>query len=191
MPRLVSLTLLSVLVLPAGALVYTLAIVIGFETYGWGAEVPVWLTANLLTFAIVIGWWLALWGRAVAWTRQRIQTTLLATGGSAFLGLVCGALTRLADIDETFALFVGGVSAMVAWLVAACVLWRDRTVTAAAGTAGSLASPGVVVCVKCGYTLNGLREARCPECGEVYTLDALLLAQPVFKSLGDLDRSAK
>jgi hypothetical protein len=30
-----------------------------------------------------------------------------------------------------------------------------------------------IPCLKCGYDLTGLREARCPECGSQYTLDQL------------------
>ena len=40
-----------------------------------------------------------------------------------------------------------------------------------------------LVCLTCGYSLVGLREARCPECGEQATLDELfenvLVAQAV------------
>lgn len=78
------------------------------------------------------------------------------------------------DGSRSFALFVGGVSAIVAWLVGACILWRDRTMT----RAGEATVEEIVVCTQCGYALNGLHEARCPECGQVYTLDALFLAQP-------------
>src|SRR5829696_3439901 len=35
-----------------------------------------------------------------------------------------------------------------------------------------------IVCPKCGYSLTGLAEARCPECGSQYTLGELLASQP-------------
>lgn len=88
MPRLVSLTLLSMLVLPAGALVYVLTIVVGFQMYGWSAEVPVWLAADLFTFFVVISWWLLLWGKTVAWSSERIWATLMMSAGSILFGLV-------------------------------------------------------------------------------------------------------
>ncbi len=185
MPRLVSLTLLSVLVLPAAALVYTLAVVIGYEMAGWNSDYTVWLTADAISFGLVVGWWLALWGRSIEWTAWMISATMLATGGSILLGIVAGILAAMAINEESFGLFIGGGTSVVAWLVSACVLWRRG------GTAGSAAAndPGaqaVVFCPKCGYALNGLREARCPECGEVYTLDALLRAQPSFGGASDL-----
>lgn len=99
MPRLVSLTLLSVLVLPAAALVYTLAIVVGFEWFGWQADAVVWLGANALTFAMVVAWWSLLWGRSVEWTGRMISLTLLATGASLLLGVFAGVPAALA-IDE-------------------------------------------------------------------------------------------
>jgi hypothetical protein len=38
-----------------------------------------------------------------------------------------------------------------------------------------------VTCPKCGYSLVGLYEAHCPECGERFTLDRLLAAQGFAK----------
>jgi hypothetical protein len=32
-------------------------------------------------------------------------------------------------------------------------------------------------CLRCGYDMTGLTEARCPECGAEYTLDQLWMAQ--------------
>lgn len=45
-------------------------------------------------------------------------------------------------------------------------------------------SDGVVQisCPDCGYSMVGLREARCPECGSAFTLDELILSQPFAKS---------
>ena len=36
---------------------------------------------------------------------------------------------------------------------------------------------GSPMCPRCGYDMRGLTEARCPECGSVYTLDSLWSAQ--------------
>ncbi len=187
MPRLVSLTLLSVLVLPAAALVYTLAVVVGYDRFGWSADVPVWMLANTLTFGMVVGWWLLLWGGSIDWTGRMASLTLLATGGSILLGGAAGILAGIAIDEASFGMFIGGGSAVVAWLVFVCILWRrgGRIVGADPGAA---AGPGgaMVYCPKCGYALNGLREARCPECGEIYTLDALLASQPSFDAGADL-----
>src|SRR5688500_6031130 len=187
MPRLVSLTLLSVLVLPAAALVYTLAVVIGWEVMGWDSEFPVWLAADALTFALVVAWWLALWGRSIEWTAWMASATMLATGGSVLVGILAGIAAAWSIDEETFGLFIGGGTSVVAWLVSACILWRRGGRTAAAGSSAD--GGAVIFCPKCGYALNGLREARCPECGEIYTLDALLRAQPSFQAGGDLQEA--
>jgi hypothetical protein len=188
MPRLVSLTLLSVLVLPAAALVYTMAVVIGWETFGWDSEFVVWLTADALTFAMVVAWWLILWGRSIEWTSWMASATMLATGGSVLLGILAGIGAAWSINEESFGLFIGGGTSVVAWLVSACILWRSGARMAATG--GDAAQGGAIIfCPKCGYALNGLREARCPECGEVYTLDALLRAQPTFGGGSDLQEA--
>lgn len=73
-------------------------------------------------------------------------------------------------------MFIGGGAAIVSWLVSACILWR-RGGRPAQDIAGMNAAE-LVICPKCGYALNGLREARCPECGEAYTLDGLYPPSP-------------
>ncbi|CAN5804864.1 hypothetical protein BH11PLA1_BH11PLA1_17600 [soil metagenome] len=35
------------------------------------------------------------------------------------------------------------------------------------GVGATARSPGVLTCTQCGYSLKGLRDARCPECGTV------------------------
>ena len=190
MPRLVSLTLLSVLVLPAAALLYTLTIVVGYEIAGWNSDYTVWLVADAFSFALVVLWWIMLWSRSVEWTAWMISATMLATGGSILAGIAAGILAGMAINEESFGLFIGGGTSVVAWLVSACILWRrgGRIAGAAVGAAGGTGE-AIVFCPKCGYALNGLREARCPECGEIYTLDALLRAQPTFGGGADLQES--
>lgn len=183
MPRLVSLTLLSVLVLPAAALAYVLVLVIGFELAGWRAEAFVWLTADLVAFGMVVLWWIILWARSIEWTSRVLTLTLLAIGGSLLLGMGAAFPAAWAIGEEAFGMFIGGGVAVVSWLVCACVIWRRA---GGAGSNAGAASGDLVICPKCGYALNGLREARCPECGELYTIDALYRAQPESARGGDL-----
>lgn len=181
MPRLVSLTLLSMLVLPAGGLVYILAVIIGFELFGWRADTEVFFTANVVIFAMVITWWSVLWTRQIEWTSAMWASMIGATFSCIVAGFFAGLFLRLADITDGFELFVGGCVTMIAWLCAMCILWRDRS-----ARPSKEVGEAVVICTKCGYALNGLREARCPECGQVYTLDALFLAQPAMREGEDI-----
>lgn len=184
MPRLVSLVLLSVLALPAAALLYTLTVVIG-EQFFWRWSPIVWLTANVGSFGMLIVWWTLLWWRSVEWTGLRIALTLLATAGSVMVGvLVYLAVNYRAYGGLDFSATTGGATAALCWLVCACVLWRSGARPGGVAASGHAAS--TVICPRCSYALNGLREARCPECGEVYTLDALLLAQPALRTAMDL-----
>ena len=103
-------------------------------------------------------------GRRRSTTGKRLAPTL-----ATFLG---------GDLPRSWRLHLRFVQ--VAWLVAACLIWRDPR---SLGAGRAFAVPeaeaaGAVLCLKCGYALTGLREARCPECGEAYTLDALFAAQP-------------
>ncbi|MEL7237515.1 MAG: hypothetical protein AAGK78_01530, partial [Planctomycetota bacterium] len=79
-------------------------------------------------------------------------------------------------IEESLMYFVGSVVATLAWMGCACFMWRD-TSSSLHAAATHHATGDDVACAKCGHLLNGLREARCPECGEVYTLDRLFAAQ--------------
>ena len=190
MPRLVSLTLLSVLVLPAAALVYLLVVVIGSDRLGYQSRFVVWLSADAVAFAMVVAWWIVLWRRSIEWTAWMVSATLLAVGGSLLLGMFAGGATDQAVDDEEFSLFIAGGTSVVAWLVSACWLWRrGGRMVGTGGDGGGTAGGAIVFCPKCGYALNGLREARCPECGEVYTLDVLLRQQPSFGMGSDLQES--
>lgn len=48
-----------------------------------------------------------------------------------------------------------------------------------------------IACPACSYSMIGLRESRCPECGTNYTIDELVLAQQfAVTTIPDLPRSA-
>jgi uncharacterized membrane protein len=74
------------------------------------------------------------------------------------------------------AIYVGmgfvGLGGWVAWMA---VIWRPtrREVDEMRSVGGRIQ----VRCLGCGYSMIGLREARCPECGRQYTLDELIAGQ--------------
>jgi DNA-directed RNA polymerase subunit RPC12/RpoP len=70
----------------------------------------------------------------------------------------------------------GTILAPLLWLIATVFIWRETPAergrrVRSAGNAG-------IACPTCGYNLTGLSESRCPECGNRFTLDELLAAQP-------------
>ena len=182
MPRLVSLTLLSVLVLPAATLVYVVCFAFVGQVLRGNTDTG-FLIGGMVSFGVVVAWWAILWGRQVTWTARRWARTVIFTLASVAVGIVAGLLPlALVRGGAEFGLFIGGLVCVLSWLVCACVVWRDD---ATPQTADGHAAADVIACPKCGYALNGLREARCPECGEVYTLDGLFAAQ-VRRDAADL-----
>ena len=64
------------------------------------------------------------------------------------------------------------------WMLGTALLWREtkaeRMKRLAAGSGAGLAE--ALRCPSCGYSMRGLMQARCPECGSTYTLEALVTA---------------
>jgi len=57
-------------------------------------------------------------------------------------------------------------------VVVAFAIWR-----AGKRTAWRRLAQAYPKCIRCGYAMKGLTEARCPECGARYTLDELWIGQ--------------
>ena len=180
MPRLVSLTLLSALTLPLAAIVYFVVIVLGMETFNYRDRYLSFLLADAVAFATVILGWVMVWWKAVAWTSRRIVATSASAVGACAVGVVLGMMMAAVTREEELGLFIGGCAMIILWMVAASMIWRTSPLELAQSrseTPAPAAGVAEVKCPRCQYVLNGLREARCPECGEIYTLDALFAAQ--------------
>jgi hypothetical protein len=100
--------------------------------------------------------------------------TFLAAGGAVVVGFMAGVLVY--PIERDVGEFVGCVTAPLAWLIAATIIWRE-TPLERSQRLGPISKTGIV-CPNCGYNLTGLQSTRCPECGTQYTLDELLASQP-------------
>jgi 4-amino-4-deoxy-L-arabinose transferase-like glycosyltransferase len=174
MSPLLSRVMLAMMMFPLAAMVYVITVVSAHEVLGYQRVDWEWVLAGIVTSAFVAGYWWMLWRAGVAWTPQRRARTWGAAGGAVVAGVVLGSACAAAD-DE-FGLFVGTSLPPLLWVAATCFVWRsdarDVAGTAAAGDGDD------VVCPACAYSLKGLREARCPECGEQWTLDQLFAAQP-------------
>lgn len=183
MSRLVSRILLSLFVFPLGGLLYVFVFVAGETTllrglYYRRGEAELFTISDLLTWLFVAIYWLLVWRSAVTWNRTRIVLTIASFPATAIVGVLAAALAvNVAPMSEWgFAAFIGGVFAILLWLITSVFLWRETVAERAARVRAK--SQSAIACPTCGYNLTGLSESRCPECGGKFTLDELFAFQP-------------
>ncbi len=176
MSSLVARILLTTLMLPAAALVYTVFVVLGFELIGWQHEVLIFLLGGSSSFLFVLIYWLGLWGRHVNWADGRRWKTILL--GVAAVGITIPIAVVFGNIIElSFGIFIGSLFAMLIWLIGTTMIWKETSVERADRLRSRIRT-NAIVCPSCGYNLTGLRESSCPECGANFTLDQLFAGQP-------------
>jgi hypothetical protein len=175
--------ILAMLILPATAAVGLLGLIIVAARNSGGPPTPGNVLALwVVVYTFVAAYWVLLWRSTVRWTRARVRNTALAgliavAGAGAFAGTV---VTVARAVPVGIAMLLGGGLAPIVWVLATVLLWRETPAERVARMSG-LAVGGraaAVCCPICGYDLSGLREARCPECGGTFTLDALVASQP-------------
>jgi uncharacterized paraquat-inducible protein A len=184
MSRLVSRILLAILMFPVAAIFYIYVFVLcvsGVQRNYFNRIEASLLISSLLTWILVAIYWCALWKSTVRWNSIRFSRTVLA----AFLAMIIAfiaviATANFADIPGRTAILLGGLLAIVLWLIATVLIWRETPAERAQRLAASPANS--VSCPTCGYNLTGLTESRCPECGSKFTLNELLASQPNQKS---------
>ena len=168
MSRLVARILLSMFMFPMAVLLYIFVIAC-FETAayrGRRTESAMFLTSDIVVWIGVATYWCLLWRSSIAWNRQRISYTffsvLISMAIGAAVGTVAGNLMGGAGV-ASFGIFMGGVCAILIWLIATIFIWRESNDERMRRVASS--SRGAITCPTCGYNLTGLNELRCPECG--------------------------
>lgn len=181
MSRLVSRILLSIFVFPLGGVIYILVFVVSDSSmrqigyrYTPYREMELFLASGLMTWVAVAAYWIMLWRSGIAWTRGRVTGTFGMALGAATVGTFAGVLAGVAGNEASFGAFIGGVVAILLWLIGTVFLWRETTLERARRVSSS--NHNAITCPTCGYNLTGLSEARCPECGSRFTLDELLAA---------------
>ncbi len=120
---------------------------------------------------VTVATWVGVWRRGVAWTPGRRRGTialavaLLAVPWSTFLP---DGPEPWETARDTLPLLM-----LAAWFFSTALLWRTD---APAGYVDSSAAAldRAIGCPGCGYSLRGLREVRCPECGWHSTVDVLM-----------------
>ncbi|MFQ5425262.1 MAG: hypothetical protein ACE5F9_14955 [Phycisphaerae bacterium] len=117
--------------------------------------------------------WLLLWRGLVSWTRARwawtwvLAALVLAVPWSVFLP---GGSDVWEMFRGTLPLFV-----LAAWFGGTAIVWRSAVGDVlAALEQGDLEVDRFIHCPSCDYSLRGLREVRCPECGWHSTVDDIV-----------------
>jgi uncharacterized paraquat-inducible protein A len=184
MSRLVSRILLSILMFPLAGMVYVVTFVAGASVLRnatsvyRGSETELFVGSGAATWLFVGVYWCLLWRHSIRWSSRRVVGTILSAIGAAVVGIVIGVFTAVVVVsvgDGSFGAFVGGVVAILLWLIATVFLWRETVIERASRISSS--SRSAITCPTCGYNLTGLSEARCPECGSKFTLDELIALQ--------------
>ncbi len=175
MSRLLARIMLALLMLPRAATVYMVVLVLLMEILFLNTnDLTAFMATDLITAAFVGIYWTMLWRRAVRWSTRRITLTIISVVGATVISAGIGA--SVSFVDDSFAVFVGGVTAILLWLTATVFIWRETTDERAVRLRS--AGPEAIVCPSCGYNLTGLRQTACPECGASYTIDELVASQP-------------
>jgi hypothetical protein len=136
----------------------------------WSDDVP-WVAANALTAAAVAAGWVLAWRRGVWWTPLRKRRTALLSLGLVLSCGACGFIDGSADYIDAMCLTIPLVLVGL-FMIATARLWQGA-LAEVPGLAAEFVQPH---CPACGYNMTGLDRARCPECGESYTLEVLFAA---------------
>ena len=174
MSRLLARIMLALLMLPLAAAVYTFCIVMLMEITRFRREEIAFLAADLVTALFVAAYWTLLWRATVRWSARRVLLTVIAAFAALAVGAVLGGVASM--FEDSFGLFIGGVFAILLWLVATVFVWRETAGERSRRVRGAGAE--AIVCPQCGYNMTGLELAACPECGARFTVDELVALQP-------------
>lgn len=182
MSRLVARLLLAMLLLPLSGGLVALAM-IGFARRP-APPSPREITAMwAVVYAFVGVYWLVLWRDGVRWTAARKTRTLLAGMIAAMIGATIGVTFGYALSPPKWTCYlVGGGMVPLLWLFMTIHIWRETPHERMKRL--SIRGDHAVSCPHCGYNMTGLGEARCPECGSIYTLDELWAAHTKQGELG-------
>lgn len=126
--------------------------------------------AALLWFAQLVIIW-----RPMRWGRRFVLPSIVTVAIGVAVLIWSFIVTEVIRIRDEEMLVAGGVllgfaGVLLTWLSSIRRAMRGRPVI----------GPDQLVrvnCPKCGYSLIGLHELRCPECGERFTIDELIRAQ--------------
>lgn len=175
MTRIIARLVLAMLILPFAGIVFVAMFAADAGIAGRPDTEGV-LVAWITTHLFVVIYWIGIWRSSVRWTQRRVVSTLGTVGlGAMGAALAIGALRNFAKIPMEPCVLFGNAVFPLVFVFTSVHIWRESPAERFERTARR--GVDTVACPICGYNMTGLREARCPECGAVFTLDELLTAQ--------------
>lgn len=174
MSRIVSQLVLAMLLLPALAMAYTISYVLFEELTRFNTEASLFYS-GLITLILVLSLWTLLWRSSVRWTGRRVGLTIGMT--LTVVGVTGGVAWLLGWIvADEFGFFIWGALSSILWPIASILVWRESKAERMTRLGKASGGRAVLSCPVCNYDLADQREAKCPECGGVFTLGALMAA---------------
>ncbi len=166
----VSRAVLALIAIASTPVAYVLLFVSIERTWLRADHEALWVT-SILTGLVLIVAWILVWRQHVIGTGDRVRMTAAAVIWSSVPAFLIGAwVESLSGWSRGGGPVFGGAVWALCWLASTALIWRERP-----GERSDSIAPDIR-CTACGYSMNGLREARCPECGRQSTLDELLTA---------------
>ena len=165
-------SLISGLVIAALAIAFT-----GVVGLSSDAEViAVVLLASSVWYALQVWIWRRLAGAVVGGRWPRIAAALPPILNTIVVSMAAVAAANFFDLSAADVYLIpatmmfGAAMVIVVWLPTVDRIGRGRPLLTAHQEVN-------VNCPDCGYSLIGLRDLRCPECGTTFTIDELIRAQ--------------
>lgn len=128
--------------------------------------------------AVAIGVWWLLWLRVIQWNARRRTATLclaMVLVVSPVLVIWQPVLT-LGAFGDTWRIFcyLAPLFAWALWLAGTAWAWRSARQLTTGRLTQATDAEAMALCPTCSYSLRGLREVRCPECGWASTVDDIV-----------------
>jgi hypothetical protein len=157
-----------------GTPLFATLLFIFFESTWIRADQDAFIAACVSTGFLFILGWIAIWRRAVSWTRFRRLMMAVSVFWSVGIATIVGYCAgELASRQGSFMFMFATVTLWwPIWIISTALIWRESSVERLVRDGGG--EHPSIHCPACGYDLTGLYEARCPECGQRFTLDQLV-----------------
>lgn len=120
---------------------------------------------------IILATWLWLWRRPVRWTRVRVRNTVVASV-VLFVTAVASPFVFEDLLDWDGMWICAPLIVLGVWFWLTAWWWREGPIGSPLTDAQAIAER--LRCLDCDYSMVGLHQARCPECGRQYRLEELM-----------------